>query len=197
MASACLKARQRGRALVLGRPSARFAFERRRARTSSRAWCRRPSARSPPSPRFVHNAMTSQASVADPMRARALRRRPRRRRQRRSLRRSRTRSRASRWHLPQRELGRRRLVGPTAHGLGRALVLGRRLAIGVISSGLAGAGVRARRRRSTNFSQSGPADSLARFVIGTSESRSTAASAKSCGDNRKMDDVSWSCAPLK
>ncbi len=37
----------------------------------------------------------------------------------------------------------------------------------------------------------------ARFVIGPSASRSTTASARSCGDSWRIDDVSWSCTPTK
>lgn len=37
----------------------------------------------------------------------------------------------------------------------------------------------------------------ARFVIGPSASQSTTASARSCGDNWRIDDVSWACNPTK
>ena len=37
----------------------------------------------------------------------------------------------------------------------------------------------------------------ARFVVGASASQSTTASARSCGDSWRIDDVSWDCAPTK
>ena len=37
----------------------------------------------------------------------------------------------------------------------------------------------------------------ARFVISASQSQSAFASAKSCGDSWRVQDVSWDCAPLK
>ncbi|MBX3199712.1 MAG: hypothetical protein KF894_16370 [Labilithrix sp.] len=37
----------------------------------------------------------------------------------------------------------------------------------------------------------------ARLVVDASASRSTTASAKACGDNWRIEDVSWDCAPSK
>jgi len=37
----------------------------------------------------------------------------------------------------------------------------------------------------------------AHFVVGSSASEKAFASAKTCGDNWKIDDVAWDCAPLK
>ncbi len=37
----------------------------------------------------------------------------------------------------------------------------------------------------------------ARFVVSASDSRSALASARSCGDNWRIDDVSWECAATK
>ncbi|MBX3225434.1 MAG: hypothetical protein KF795_33320 [Labilithrix sp.] len=37
----------------------------------------------------------------------------------------------------------------------------------------------------------------ARLVVEASGSRTATASAKSCGDNWRIEDVSWDCAPLK
>jgi hypothetical protein len=37
----------------------------------------------------------------------------------------------------------------------------------------------------------------ARLVVSAAETQSALASAKSCGDNWRIDDVSWDCAPIK
>jgi hypothetical protein len=37
----------------------------------------------------------------------------------------------------------------------------------------------------------------ARFVVGSSTTENAFASAKSCGDNWKIEEVSWDCSPLK
>ena len=37
----------------------------------------------------------------------------------------------------------------------------------------------------------------ARFVVAASQSQAATASARSCGDNWRIDEVSWQCAPLR
>ena len=37
----------------------------------------------------------------------------------------------------------------------------------------------------------------ARFVVSAAQSQNTFASAKSCGDSWRIQDVSWDCAPIK